>query len=118
MPEVPLIVCEKAFRWGPAWRRLLEEQELDLRLHEVRSLRECGELLNQWPGSWVAIEVDATNATEALEWIAEAESRFPEARVVGLLAHADDELAWAVREAGGLEIARSLRELEEFRLRS
>jgi len=117
MTRAPLIVCEKAFRWAPAWRRLLEDQELDLRLHEVRSLRECSELLNQWPESWLAIEVDATNATEALKWIAAAESRFPQARVVGLLANADDELVWAVREAGGLEIARSLRELGEFRLR-
>jgi hypothetical protein len=68
-------------------------------------------MIRRWPASLVLLEVRSSNLAGVLAWLARLEQNSPLARAV---AWAAEDLArgeWALREAGALDVVRSLRHL-------
>lgn len=109
------IVCARTGKWAAAIRTGLDrcvDRPRGQRVWETRNLEGCQQGLCRWPASLVAIEVTRTRFSTAIDWIAALEHGFPQARAA-VFSQLDLPAAdWALREAGAVCIARSLRELE------
>ena len=102
------IVCERTGRWAQGLRR---EPAAGLRLHEVRSLAECWEMLGQVPASFVVVELTAAHAPTLLARLARWEREYPLARMAIVADRPLGEYEGLMREAGAVWFTVSPREL-------
>ena len=77
-----LIVCERDGRWAMRLRRMLAANRV--RIRETRSLCACREALELARSSMLVVEWTASNASEAIDFVADVNRMF--ARAVILLA--------------------------------
>src|SRR5436190_13411441 len=95
-PAARLMICEPTPRWAVLLRRFAA----GLPVSEARSLALADEMLQDWPGSLVAVAVNDTNAADALLRLSQWQRGFPDCATAVLLDEADDELELGLREAG------------------
>ncbi len=103
------IVSERSGRWATALRR--EAIPPGLRIHETRSLADGWEMLRQYPGSFLVVELTTANADALLGRIASLARGFPAARVAVVAERSLAQYEWLVRELGATWFAVSPREL-------
>jgi len=103
------IVCERTGRWALGLRR--EPAAAGLRLHEVRSLAECWEMLGQFSASFVVVELTAGHAPALLARLARWEREYPLARMAIVADRALGASEELMREAGAVWFTASPREL-------
>ena len=108
MPHAKVILCEKSGHWAAALRRALGDEPVSI--IETRSLSQCEEALVAAPVSLVAIEATSKTLESLVQLIARARIEFPFARVVTLLDNGLDQAEPILREAGAIELFKSLRE--------
>jgi hypothetical protein len=104
-----LIVCERTGRWAVALRR--ELADAGVRVYETRAVADCWYMLAESPGSFLVVELTATNAEALLHRLVRQQRDFPLARVAVV---ADRDLAayeWLLREAGAVHFTCSPRRL-------
>lgn len=114
MTTVQLIVCEQTCRWAGGMRLLLGHRETDdgiAAIRECRNLEECNGMLTRWPSSLVAVEVTPARFALVLKWLSRLETHFPRASAVALSGMRPVECEWALREAGAIHVARTVRQL-------
>ena len=103
-----VIVCERTGIWATVLARQLPR---DVRLMQVRGLRECAAQLSDAPTSLLAVELSPTGVADVLDFVSRLPARFPQARVVVLADHGLQACEQPLREAGAVHFVASPREL-------
>ena len=103
------IVYERTGRWAQGLRR--ESDAAGLRIHEVRSLADCWEMLGRFPGSFVVVEVSRSEIGALLTRLARWEREYPLARAAVVAERSLADWEWLLREAGAVWFTTSPREL-------
>lgn len=106
-----VIVCERSGRWAAALRRGLARELL---LRETRSLAECEAELREAGGSFLVVELTATNPGGVLELLARVGTEHRWARAAVVAERSLAECEWAMREAGAIHFATSPRKASEL----
>jgi hypothetical protein len=106
-----VIVCERSGRWAAALRRGLARE---LSLRETRSLAECEAELREAPGSFLVVELTATNLGSVLELLARVGAEYRWSRIAVVAERSLAECEWAMREAGAIHFASSTRKAAEL----
>jgi hypothetical protein len=109
------IVCEQSNRWAAALRMALDGRAGadGFHLREVRSLAELSASLSERPASVTCIEIQRTNLSDALTWLASAERSVGPAPLVALVSYSLQPDPWESGAAGSdslRDIADVLRE--------
>jgi hypothetical protein len=116
MSRCPWIICERGSRWAPALRTALTKYALKpAPIHEVRSLAELGERIDQRREAFVFIEVTSANFGAALSWLATRAGGASNCRFFAGLDRSLVELsavAAALREAGAIDVLKSPRQMQ------
>jgi hypothetical protein len=108
MSQARVILCEKTGRWAAALRRALGKGSVPV--SETLSLSQCGDALQDAPGSLIAVEVSPLALETVLRLIAHARRSDPFARFVALQGAELDSAEPLLREAGAVEVLHSVRE--------
>lgn len=109
MPKCHLIFCEKQGEWAAALRVVAPRTTVPV--VETRSLAAARAALGQAPASLIAVHVTEYNLAGVVEFLLAAGRELPLVRCVGLL---DAETAAGellLREAGAIDVLRSVLEL-------
>jgi len=102
----PLIICERHGYWAAAVRRYLVA---DTRIVETRAYSQLASAEAEHPQAMVAIELNAENQQQLLDYIAEREVNCPEAPLVVLTWRGCESWEPLIREAGAVEVLYQLR---------
>lgn len=109
MSRSRLIVFERTGHWA-AVLRATGVPDLP-RIVETRSLAACQAALAQSPHSLVALEISNLNDTAALDFLAAALRQHPQLAIVALLSPAAIGAEPLLREAGAVDVVRSVLDL-------
>lgn len=104
-----LIVCERTGRWAMAWRPWLTEGEIAL--HQVRSLSQCRQALDETPSAAVALDAGSIASQGLFAAIADWTGHFPRAIVIVTAPPSWLPDEFVLREAGALHVGYSPRTL-------
>ncbi|MGQ9575257.1 MAG: hypothetical protein ACUVUC_08065 [Thermoguttaceae bacterium] len=102
------IICERTGRWALALRR--QPAALGLPIYQTRSLADCWEMLQQFPWSFVVIELDPRHLEALLARLARSERDYPMARMAIVAERSLAGYEWLMREAGAVWFTSSPRE--------
>ena len=109
-----LILYERAGSWAGLFRNSLSRlagQSRGVAVRETRSIPECRDALKRAPTSVVGVELSGSNIDVALEFVAEAASRFPAAAVFVLAGHEQRAYGGLARELGAIDFVASPRSI-------
>jgi hypothetical protein len=104
-----VIVCEPGSSWAVAMRR--EMGSLPVRIHETRSLEECRQLLDEFPASFLVVQLTRAGLEGLLGLLAHLARDYPWARLAVVAGRELAAAEWLVREAGAVHFAASPRQL-------
>ena len=103
------IVCESGSSWALGLRR--ETGSWMVRIHETRSLQECGQLLDAYPASFLVIELTRSGFERLLGWLAHLGRDYPWARLAVVAPRELAAAEWLLLEAGAVHFVTSPRRL-------
>jgi hypothetical protein len=103
------IVYERTGLWARGLRG--EPAAAGLRIHEVRSLADCWEMLDRFPSSFVVVEVSRSEIGAVLARLTRWEREYPFARTAVVAERSLAGWEWVLREAGAVWFTASRREL-------
>lgn len=109
MKRPRFVVCEKTSQWAVAFRWALAGS--GIRVHETRGLAECGQVLQAFPASLLALELRRANLAELVRSLVQWRRCYPRSGALVLLPRELQACEWTLREAGALHVVHSQRDL-------